>query len=225
MRIANGGEGGEDAGVAAGTCLIAGIGIYGATRTNQTGPIIAGVVAILVALLTWYATDKRQAKALAAERQRHQETLAGERERHRESLRAERERLDARLDHERQVVDLADLRAAVEESLGASDLTFLASAQALHREEQEIEDDLAMKLESAHSRLDRGQTALLMRLHQEHPIMRAHHDLVVATGAVRQAALARDHEAFTESNAAHTVAYMRLVQAAREMLGSQLPEP
>lgn len=106
MRIAD--SGGGDAAVAGG-------GIVVATQTTQAGPIIAGVVAVVVALVTWYATDKRQAKALAAEEERQRTALASERERLREQL-----------DHDRQARELAELRKVLDE---ATDLLHAAAAQ------------------------------------------------------------------------------------------------
>jgi hypothetical protein len=92
MRATNGTGGtGGDIGVAAGACVAGGAGIYGAAQTSQTGPIIAGVVALIVALVTWYATDRRQAKALEAENIRLERQLEAERERQAQVLKQDRE--------------------------------------------------------------------------------------------------------------------------------------
>lgn len=76
MRPSNGNGGSRTDVAVAGTATLAGAaGIYVATTTSESGPIIAGVVAIFVAVVTWYATDRRQARALAAERERFQRQL------------------------------------------------------------------------------------------------------------------------------------------------------
>jgi hypothetical protein len=99
---------GHDAAVAGGAIVGTGVGIAGATQSSQAGPIVAGVVAVIVALITWYATDKRQAKAIVAERERFQQQLDAEAERHRE-----------RLAHERDIANLEELRTALDDALKA----------------------------------------------------------------------------------------------------------
>jgi hypothetical protein len=100
---ANGGGTGTDVAVAGCATVAGAAGIYGATTTSHTGPIIAGVVAIFVALVTWYATDRRQSKALAAERQRFDR-----------QLQAENERLRETLAHQQESRELEELRAVLD---------------------------------------------------------------------------------------------------------------
>jgi hypothetical protein len=69
-------------------------------HSNELGPILAFIGVILVALLTAYFTQRRQADQLSAER----------------------ERLATQLGHERAEADLADLRVVLEDSLAAVDL-------------------------------------------------------------------------------------------------------
>ena len=129
MQIGNGG-GGETA-VVGGATAITTVGIVGASQSSQAGPIIAGVVAFVVALITWYATDKRQSKALAAEEQRqakaldaeqrrHEATLAAENERWRRNLEAENERHSERLLHERRLANLDETRRVMDAVLEGS---------------------------------------------------------------------------------------------------------
>src|SRR5829696_8902888 len=82
-------DGGETALVAVGTCVVGAGTAVGAGQTSNAGPILAFVGAITVALITWYATDKRQSKALEAERERLQDRLLDERRRHDDTLRHE----------------------------------------------------------------------------------------------------------------------------------------
>jgi hypothetical protein len=66
-----------------------------AANTNDRAPIIAGGVALFVAILTAVTTNRRQTRALAAER----------------------ERLEMRLTHDRALVDVQDLRLAISDLL------------------------------------------------------------------------------------------------------------
>jgi hypothetical protein len=88
-----------DIAVGGGSCALLVVAILGANQTDSTGPIIAGSVAIIVALVTWYATDKRQSKALAAEERRQIKTLE-----------EERGRLTLQLEHDRELEDVKHLR-------------------------------------------------------------------------------------------------------------------
>jgi hypothetical protein len=83
--------------IAAGTTV-------GATKSSPTGPILAVVGALLVALITAYTAYRRQRADLAAQRERIGEQLA-----------AEHDRLTAQLGHERALTDLAQLRSLIDE--------------------------------------------------------------------------------------------------------------
>ena len=80
---------GETAVATGGVVVVAVVAVAGATSTDATGPILAFVGAVLVALVAAYTAGRRQARALAAER----------------------ERLRLQLEHERELADLADVRA------------------------------------------------------------------------------------------------------------------
>jgi hypothetical protein len=114
MHPSNGGDSHDGYGgliVGGGALVLVLGGAYQATQASQASeatPYIAGVVAIAVALITWFATDRRQAKALAAERDRLQRQLDAEAERHRE-----------RLVHERQLANLDEVRETMDTVMAA----------------------------------------------------------------------------------------------------------
>jgi hypothetical protein len=98
-----------DTAVVGGTVLIGVIAAVGASRSTDTGPILAFVGAILVALLTAYTAHKRQKVGLAAEAARLDQQLEAESERHRE-----------RLAHELRIADMTELRTILDEVLRLS---------------------------------------------------------------------------------------------------------
>ena len=65
-----------------------------ALQTDQTGPVLAFSGALIVAIITWVSSDRRQERALVAER----------------------ERQFAKLAHDRELADLTDLRALLDEA-------------------------------------------------------------------------------------------------------------
>src|SRR3712207_4053647 len=100
QRTKGGGEGdsaGPGAAIGGLIVLVAGGSALGASQTDRTGPVLAFAAAILVAVITWYATDRRQTAALAAEEKRQTDALAAEDKRHTDSLSAEAERHAVRL--------------------------------------------------------------------------------------------------------------------------------
>jgi hypothetical protein len=88
----------EDAIVGAGMAVVGGGAIVAATSTSETGPILAFVGALLVAVIAAYTADRRQERALEAERRRQQ----------------------AGLRHEREQADVTDLRSVLEEALSVA---------------------------------------------------------------------------------------------------------
>jgi hypothetical protein len=83
---------GESVAVAGGTVVIVTVAVLGASATDDTGPILAFVGAVLVALIAAFTAGRRQKRALEAE--------AG--------------RLAQQLDHDRELADLADSRAVMD---------------------------------------------------------------------------------------------------------------
>jgi hypothetical protein len=85
---------GESVAVAGGTVVVVTVTVLGASATDDTGPILAFVGAVLVALIAAYTAGRRQARALAAE--------SG--------------RLAQQLEHDREMADLADTRARFDDA-------------------------------------------------------------------------------------------------------------
>jgi hypothetical protein len=111
----------EDGVVVAGTVAVGAAAIGVAASTNETGPILAFVAALMVVLITAYTTNRRQDRALAAEQERQDRALAAEQARLNRELEEERQRLDHHLRHERFQIDLADLRTILGDGLAATD--------------------------------------------------------------------------------------------------------
>ena len=88
---------GESVAVAGGTVVVVTVAVLGASATDDTGPILAFVGAVLVALIAAFTAGRRQKRALEAE--------AG--------------RLAQQLDHDREMADLADARALFDEAVVA----------------------------------------------------------------------------------------------------------
>jgi hypothetical protein len=96
--------------------VIAGGAAYGATRSNQTGPVLAFAAALIVATIAAVTAARRLGQQLAAERERTLLQLEAEDSRLQRQLAAEGERQDAQLVHARELADLADLRALLDEA-------------------------------------------------------------------------------------------------------------
>ena len=80
--------------MAGGTVVVVTVAVLGASSTDNTGPILAFVGAVLVALTAAYTAGRRQARALEAE--------SG--------------RLAQQLEHDRELADLAAVRSALDEA-------------------------------------------------------------------------------------------------------------
>src|SRR5262245_56170618 len=126
----------QGAAVASTATVATGVSIYIGAQSSQTGPIIAGAVAVIVALITWYATDRRQDAALEAERQRHRATLD-----------AEQQRFETRLQHEREMQDVNDLREMLVPFMEAAEQAWAASADLLRRVDNEDASRARFKVE------------------------------------------------------------------------------
>ena len=203
---------GEELVVGGVACVVAAVVIFGASQTSKAVPIIAGSVAILVALFTWYATDKRQTKAIAAH----------EREQER-AFRAERERLAAQLRHDRVLADVADLRAVLEEALDSVDewrahAEAWGAAAAGSSEERDARRAMDRDLNAMHKVTNR----LRVRLGEFDPILLAWRELAVeGAGDYHDAARASDEAARVVAAARMNVAYRQLVELAKERVGSR----
>jgi hypothetical protein len=219
MRIA--GVPGDDAAVVGVAGLATAGGIVVGTQSSQTGPIIAGVVAVVVALITWYATDKRQAKAIAAQEEQHGSDLRAESARHDATLRAERERLDARLAHERELADVADLRLVLGAALDAADLVRSGLIDLVHGNgEEEAERQLVSQ---GLGGVRKSLNAMGLRLPDGHPVLEAHGDLLAVLRKMQTAAYGEDRAGFQTLEGTHTVTYGRAAGTSQKYLGSRLP--
>lgn len=92
--------------------VVGGAAAAGASQTSSAGPYLTFAGAILVALITWIATDRRQARQLREERARLTEQLA-----------AETVKLDQQFAHERRLRDLDALRAFLDDAATVLDET------------------------------------------------------------------------------------------------------
>ena len=199
MRASDGhGASGGDVAVAGGATLAGAAGIYGATTTSQTGPIIAGVVAIFVALVTWYATDRRQSKALAAER----------------------DRLDATFNHERALADVADVRLVAEAIMSSSNAVWFSSLE-LFGTDSDVE--VVDRMKTAMLELQRALDALRVRLPRDDVLVVAAYELLSILEEARKSAASGDRAAFDEYDESHMVAYRAFMDAAVAVIGSRLP--
>lgn len=96
---------------------VAGVVGVGASGLSAAGPIIAGIVAIVVAMITVLTTNKRQRIALASEDKRLDSRLAAESERQQHQLKAEAGRLREQLSHDRGIADVAELRTLLDDGI------------------------------------------------------------------------------------------------------------
>jgi hypothetical protein len=103
--------------VAALAVSVAGGAAVGATQVNDTPALLAVIGAIFVALITWYATDRRQVNAIAADR----------------------ERLEAQLGHDRELSDLSELRTVVDETLASMEIHVHRLGRFHHARERAME--------------------------------------------------------------------------------------
>jgi hypothetical protein len=90
--------------VGATVCIAAGAAA-GASQVDATGPILVFADAIIVAIVTWFSTDRRQARELRADARKQERALA-----------AEGKRQAAALAHARELADLSDMRKLLDEA-------------------------------------------------------------------------------------------------------------
>jgi hypothetical protein len=116
---------------AGGVLLVAGGVVVGAAQTKYIGPILAFVGALLVVFITAVTTNRRQARQLASEGDRH-----------RESLKAEGDRLQERLQQDRRLSDIQHLREFLDAMAAAyeqasSSCERLSTALAINDEDED----------------------------------------------------------------------------------------
>jgi hypothetical protein len=205
-----------------------------ASQSDKTAPILAFAGAILVALITWYATDRRQAAALAAEQQR----------------------LDAQLRHERDLSERAELLTVLDETFAIINETSydcldlapvvrereqtLAQISAVGDAETEQRKDALEHLRVSNQRLkERGDrlferglahlraahladSRLSARLGGDDRILAAFGPLSRALGALREAAEAGDDDAVTKALEGLETAHGTFIQAVNSRVGVKL---
>jgi hypothetical protein len=158
---------GGDAAGAALVVVVAGGAAAGASQASTAGPYLTFAAAIIVALITWFATDRRQTRALAAEGERQVR-----------SLDAERARLVLELKHTRAMADLAGLRGLLDEAAVALHRASYARddvwrvgpagvAQADHERSDPSRPGIAARLAAAGTALDELAERLAIRLGPE----------------------------------------------------------
>jgi hypothetical protein len=151
------------------TAAVSACALIVATQTDETGPVLAFSGAIVVAVITWVSSDRRQDRALVAER----------------------ERQSAQLTHDRELADLADLRELLDEAARAFQRATEAGPSRSWLAETEGSDVWATfsgtvdKLMSSDGELDALIVRLSVRLGREHVITAS---LVAAGRALREMA-------------------------------------
>jgi hypothetical protein len=226
---------GEEIAVVGAAAVVGGGTVVAAAPSDDTGPILAFVGALLVAVLTAYTANRRQSAALAAER----------------------ERLDAQLQHDRELADTADLRTVLEEALEAGDEMFeallgVAAAQTAMQDQDTtgpgqtkekrgdaeqgdgdlVDHELREAFEKAQSdlaagmgRWSRATNQLQIRLVDDDPILEAHPKIFRVLTELRRVAMAGDMESFRKRRSEVTAHYRELVQAAKPRVGSRTANP
>ena len=224
---------GEDLAVGGGACVLLVVAVLGANQTSNTAPIIAGSVAIIVALVTWYATDKRQSRAIRAQEEQQERALQAERDRHRAALAAEADRHAARLRHEERQQDIEELRRVLDATMGAlaAELEAHAEARDAWRGDEHVPkrlDDALKELASSLRRVNTESYRLSLRMGDSHDAIRALGDMYTAAEAQREVlqreepseearARLREHgEAVAAALVAFRTAAFREIQVRRE---------
>lgn len=192
-----------DRGNAVISIIAVGIGvaaIFWADSTKETGPILAFVGVIMVALLTAWTTDRRQ----------------------RRQLEAERDRLEVQLQHERSQVDLADLRGVLAEALADSNRARQAAINAYIR--TELRDAANPAMQEMETSLDR----MRIRLGKEDPIVQSFERMGNAAHALLRQTAPGPIQASAQLLSLPQIrmwgeAYHEYVDLAQQRVGSRLP--
>jgi hypothetical protein len=199
---------GEAAAVGGSTVVLAAAVIVGANQTGNTGPILAFSGAVLVALVTWYAADRRQ----------------------RAALREERNRLTDQHDHERRLADRADLRVALAAVLEADEAIHRHSTSVLRAEvAKPSEGALRVRersiggLWNAAERFNAAASGVRIRLGESHGVSQAIDDLDEAQDEMMKASEAGDTSRFDHAIRRRKTAKSKFVQLAVAEAGTDRP--
>lgn len=185
------------------------VGAVAVSGSSQTGPILAFVGVILVALLTAYFANRRQADQLNAEAERQRRQLA----------------------HDRQLHDLSELRGVLDEALERAetashawlDLYNLATRETVVQDRYEASADA---VEQATRRVSESVIRITVRGQDELAVA-----LTEFLGALAQPRRNRTSEdvrirraAWGESLPEVTSSHARVIGLARTLVPSSLPE-
>lgn len=170
-----------------------------ADSTKETGPILAFIGVIMVAVITAWTTDRRQ---------------------HRQ-LQDERDRLNARIEHERSQADLADLRLVLADALAASNSARQAAINAYIK--PELRDAANPSMQEMEMSLDR----MRIRLGKEDSIVRAFEGMGNAAHALLRTTAPNPVQATAQLLSLPQIvdwgkAYHRYVELAQQRVGSRL---
>jgi hypothetical protein len=206
---------GESVAVAGGTVVVVTVAVLGASTTDDTGPILAFVGAVLVALIAAFTAGRRQARA----------------------LKAESGRLAQQLEHDRELADLADTRALFDEAVVAlqdADEVRHRATQAVFQHGQwtgERAPDAVQEVAVIATSLGPIRQRLAVRFGDEHDAVRGVHAVQLALREVAHLlSLPPDHADVRESWTATQHAAKRfedtraeLVRIAVRAVGARLP--
>jgi hypothetical protein len=190
----------EDLAVGVSACVLGGAAIAVAP-TNDTGPILAFVAAVLVTVLT---------ARMAAQRQRA-------------ALDAEAERQLAQLRHDRKMQDVADLRRVLENAFAAAETLWELARLVFEADQAGEHLDVAVgqRIDDANPAMARAIDALQIRLGDNDPILLAFQELAWVTDQAIGAEEATDDlETMQEQR---TTYYRAAVEASKRRVGSELP--
>jgi hypothetical protein len=170
----------------------------GASQSDSTGPVLAFVGAILVALVTWYATDRRQRTALAAER----------------------ERLALQLSHQRHLHDVADLREVLSDTLSAAEETFVlmervVNALAKGPPAANARPGTVDKTDELLGAMRKSHRDLIVRFPRDDATLAAHRKLLDAFNAARRTLTPDGIEEFAIHKSEASDALRELVETAQ----------
>lgn len=213
--------------------LIAGGSAVGASGVSNTAAYLTFAAAITVALITWYATDRRQAAALEAEERRQAA-----------ALNAEERRLAQQLAHDKELSDRAALRDFLDEIAGAYEELHLdysrlsvgfqkAQDASLTDDQRQRFSDMAVdaehKVTDGLLEVSRLTRRLALRYPTGHPIVQAISEGLgeITEGLEELDAVHRDRVERSAAMATHAQgslsAFERFANAVRQAFGA--PEP
>ena len=177
--------------------MVAAGSAIGASQSDSTGPVLAFVGAILVALVTWYATDRRQRTALA-----------------------ERERLELQLAHQRHLHDVADLREVLSNTLSAAEETFVlmervVKALAKDPPTAKARPGTAEKTDELLGAMRKSHRDLIVRFPRDDETLAAHGKLLDAFNAARLTLTPDGIEEFAIHKSEASDALRELVETAQ----------